>query len=83
MVCGFYVSLARVEVNGPRDLEIQRAKATSLDCVTYYYDELNQILTKYDLHDKPERLYNVDEKGLSTSHKPPGVGAAVGTKLLL
>ena len=64
----------------PRGLEIQRAKATSLDCVTNYYNELNQILTKYDLHDKPERIYNVDEKGLSTSHKPPGVVAAVGTK---
>ena len=54
MVCGFQVSLARVEVL--------------------------KILTKYDLHDKPERIYNVDEKGLSTSHKPPGVVAAVGTK---
>ena len=52
----------------PRGFEIQRAKAKSLDCVTYYYHELNKILTKYDLdlHDKPERIYNVDEKGLST-----------------
>ena len=65
----------------PRGLEIQRAKAKSLDCVTYYYHVLNQILTKYDLdlHDKPERIYNVDGKGLSTLHKPPGVVAAVDT----
>ena len=64
-------NLITLKLLQPRGLEIQRTKATSLDCVTNYYNELNQILTKYDLHDKPERIYNVDEKGLSTSHKPP------------
>ena len=69
-----------LKVIKPRGLEMQRAKATTLDCVTNYYNELNHILTKYDLHDKPERIYNVDEKGLSTSHKAPGVVALVGSK---
>ena len=55
----------------PRGPEMQRAKATMLDCCTNYYNELNQVLTKYDLRDKPERIYNVDEKGLSASHKAP------------
>ncbi|XP_053383253.1 uncharacterized protein LOC128549762 [Mercenaria mercenaria] len=64
----------------PRGLEIQRAKATTVDCVRNYYTELGRILTKYDLNDKPERIYNVDEKGLSTTHKPPQVIAGSGTK---
>ena len=76
----FMARWPEVKVLKPRGLELQRAKATTLDCVTNYYNELNHILTKYDLHDKPERIYNVDEKGLSTSHKAPGVVAAVGTK---
>ena len=50
-----------------------RAKATTVDIVSSYYKELQYILSKYDLINKPERIYNVDEKGLSTSHKPPAV----------
>lgn len=64
----------------PRGLQIQRAKATSADCVRNYFRELEKILRKYHLFDKPERIYNVDEKGLSTTHKPPKVVAATGTK---
>jgi hypothetical protein len=56
-----------------RGLEIQSAIATSAESVTKYYNELDKILTKYNLRDKPERIFNVDEKGLSTSHKPPRV----------
>ena len=45
------------------------------------YGILPTPLTKpHDLHHMPERIYNVDEKGLSTSHKVPGVVAHVGSK---
>ena len=71
--------MGRQKPEGPGQ-EMQRTKATTLDCVTNYCNELNQILTKYDLHDKPERIFYVDEKGLSTSHKAPAVVTAVGTK---
>ena len=37
-------------------------------------------MTKYDLKHKPECIYDVDEKHLSTMHKPPSVVAAVGYK---
>ena len=57
----FMARWPEVKVLKPRGLKMQRAKATTLDCVTNYYNELNQILTKYDLHDKPVRIYNVDE----------------------
>jgi len=52
---------------------MQPSKATTVQCVQSYYRELAAILTKFDLVDRPERIYNVDEKGLSTRHKPPSV----------
>ncbi|XP_052275610.1 fumarate hydratase, mitochondrial-like [Dreissena polymorpha] len=55
----------------PRGLEVQRAKATNTESVSTYYAELGYILDKYNLKHKPERIYIVDEKGLSTSHKQP------------
>ena len=63
----------------PRSLEMQRAKASSEVNVQNYYSELHKILEKYDLFDKPERIYNVDEKGICTNHKSPYVIAATGT----
>ena len=57
----------------PGGLVIQRAKVTSEKCVTNYFKTLDGILSKYNLKDKLEGIYNVDEKGLSTSHKPPNV----------
>ena len=42
----------------PRGLEIQRAKATTVNCVSCYYKELGSILRKYSLTNRPERIYN-------------------------
>ncbi|XP_060575053.1 uncharacterized protein LOC132732593 [Ruditapes philippinarum] len=64
----------------PCGLQNQRAKATTVECVSSYYKELRSILVKYNLTDKPERIYNVDEKGLSTSHNPPAVVTGVALK---
>ena len=30
-------------------------------------------MTKYNLKDRPDLIYNIDEKGISTEHKPPYV----------
>lgn len=37
------------------------------------FDELETILTKYNVKDKPHCIYNIDEKGLSAEHTPPKV----------
>ena len=34
---------------------------------------LKKILIKYNLKEAPSRIYNVDEKGLTTEHKPPKI----------
>ncbi|XP_053385176.1 uncharacterized protein LOC128550335 [Mercenaria mercenaria] len=77
---GFMSRWPELKVLKPRGLEIQRAKATTVDCVTKYYVELGSILDKYSLKNRPERIYNVDEKGLSTSHTPPAVVTGLNFK---
>ena len=32
-------------------------------------------MKKYNLHDKPHSIFNIDEKGLSLEHKPPKIVA--------
>ena len=66
-----------LEVKKPRSLSVARAKATSKETVSKYFSDLDKILIKYHLKDKPHHIYNVDEKGLQTEHSPPYV---VGSK---
>ncbi|KAJ8307379.1 hypothetical protein KUTeg_015463 [Tegillarca granosa] len=69
-----------LSVNKPRSLSVARAKATSKDVVDTYFQSLKEILDKYGLQDKPENIYNVDEKVLQTEHSPPYVvGPRVST----
>lgn len=57
----------------PRSLDIARAKSATRQAVDNYFDQLHNILTKYDLATKPHLLFKIDEKGLNTDHKPPKV----------
>ena len=41
-----------------------------------YYEELNKTMTKYNLKTSPERIYNIDEKGLKINHTPPSIVTA-------
>ncbi|XP_052283399.1 uncharacterized protein LOC127880180 [Dreissena polymorpha] len=70
---GFMSRWTELKVLKPRGLELQRAKSINMASVTRYNTELGSILDKYCLKDKPERVYNIDEKGLSMSHTPPSV----------
>ena len=45
--------------------------------VTVYFANLQACIEKYDLTCKPHFIFNIDEKGLSTNHKPPNVIANV------
>jgi hypothetical protein len=69
-----------LKVKKPRSLEIARAKSATRPTIDRYFDELNSILTKYNLKDKPGHIYNVDEKGLNLEHKPPKIIAGAHYK---
>ncbi|XP_060594276.1 uncharacterized protein LOC132748679 [Ruditapes philippinarum] len=62
-----------IGVKKPCSLEIARAKFATRGAVDAYFEELGLVLSKYNLLNKPHRIYNIDEKGLSTEHKPPKV----------
>ncbi|XP_053402820.1 uncharacterized protein LOC128558058 [Mercenaria mercenaria] len=68
---GFRKRWPEVKVSNPRVLNIVRAKMTSETTVNAYFSNLTDTLIKYDLLDKPHRIFNVDEKGFSPNHKPP------------
>ncbi|CAC5380590.1 unnamed protein product [Mytilus coruscus] len=60
-----------------RGLAISRAK--SQENINSYFQELETILVKYNLTDKPHCIYS-DEKGVNFQHKPPNVVGAKESK---
>ncbi|KAJ8321017.1 hypothetical protein KUTeg_002604 [Tegillarca granosa] len=63
-----------IHIRKPSSLSELHAKSTSPECINNYFTELDKILTKYDLKDKPHLIYNVDEKGINTGGtKPPNI----------
>ncbi len=56
----------------PRPLAKYRAQATSADNISSYFNNLQATLVKHDLMNKPECIYNVDEKGVpDRAFSPP------------
>ena len=64
----------------PSTLEVARARCVSQETVTTYYENLEQILVKYNLKNAPERIYNIDEKGISSKHRVPKVVSCIKLK---
>ena len=74
----FYSFLKRwpeLHVVKPSSLSEQRARCASEVSITNYFMELEHILTKYNLQEKPQSIYNIDEKGINTETRPPYVVA--------
>ena len=57
----------------PRGLEYTRARMTSRTTVSTYFENLHKCLNEHGLADKPHLIFNLDEKGVTTEHKPPYV----------
>jgi hypothetical protein len=47
------------KVAKPQQLSIARAQSASKEKLDSYYKELSTILTKYNLHDKPEHIFKL------------------------
>ncbi|CAC5413063.1 unnamed protein product [Mytilus coruscus] len=56
-----------------RALEASRAKSATKEKVGSYFEELKNVLDKYDLSRKPHCIFNIDENGFNTEHKPSDV----------
>lgn len=70
---GFRKRWPEVKVSKPRSLEHVRAKMTSEVIVNSYFQNLEKAMLKQNVLDKPHRIFNVDEKGISLDHKPPHI----------
>ena len=74
--CWFYDFIKRwpnLKVAKPQKLAILRAKSASRETINNYYSEHGTILKANNLLNKPERIFNIDETGISTEHQPPKV----------
>ena len=49
---------------------MNRVKATTKEVLSKYFNELHRIMEKYDLLNKPNSIYNMDETNINTEHKP-------------
>jgi len=81
--CWFYGFLKRwsdLKVVKPQKLSLARAQSASKEKLDSYYKELSTILTKYNLHDKPEHIFNGDETSVTTEHSPPKIACNKETK---
>ena len=70
----------RLSSLNPRSLETTRAKGSTPEAISNYYSELESVLLKYGLNDKPQLIYNLDETGLQPEHRPPNVIAPPESK---
>ena len=70
---GFLKRWPELRTAKPRSLEMQRARCCNQRNIDNYFKELEKVIMENGLKDKPERIYNLDETGVSTEHKPPKV----------
>ena len=71
------------DVTARRAQHLNEARATKLNrpIVQDYFDKLKAILLEKNIFDKPQHIYNMDEKGIRLClHKSPVVLAKKGSK---
>ncbi|XP_033728930.1 uncharacterized protein LOC117318038 [Pecten maximus] len=76
---GFLGRFPELSMVKPKKKEVARDKAVTSDMLCTYFAELKLILDKYQIMNKAEQIWNVDESGISLDHTPPKVLARAGT----
>ncbi|XP_045178261.1 jerky protein homolog-like isoform X2 [Mercenaria mercenaria] len=67
---GFKNRNPEVCLSKPQKLSLVRARCTSKEVLDKYFEELKNVMDKYDLTNHPEYIWNVDETGLMMEHNP-------------
>ncbi|KAJ8047043.1 hypothetical protein HOLleu_05927 [Holothuria leucospilota] len=67
---GFMTRWPSLKVRKPQKLSMYRAAATSETTVKKYFEELKTTLLTYNLTDRPDLIFNVDETGFLGEHPP-------------
>lgn len=67
-----------VSIRTPEATSLARAEAFTKENVARFFDLLTEVYAKHSF--RPERVYNCDETGVRTTHKPVKVMAESGVK---
>lgn len=62
-----------MEVNRASSTKKQFEKATSVDCLSRYFLNLQELLTKHNLMNKPDSVFMVDEVLIDLDKTPPSI----------
>ena len=57
----------------PQKLQISREKSASKAVIDNYFRELGKVVRENNLMEASQRIYNLDETGISTEHAPPKI----------
>ena len=69
-----------LSIRKPEKLTTARARMLNPVVVTNYFNDLDALLDKLDLKEKPDKIWNCDETGKLFEHQPVKVIAAKGEK---
>lgn len=77
-VRGFRSRNPEITLRKPENTSIARAMAFNKPNIAKFFKTYQEIIEKYKLG--PEKIYNVDESGISTVQNPPKIFASTGKK---
>ncbi len=61
----------RLTLRNPSSLSRARAAASNIDTLNDYFDLFEETIDMYDLRDRPELYFNMDESGMPLNAKSP------------
>ncbi|XP_070546834.1 uncharacterized protein [Ptychodera flava] len=77
---GFIQRHPQLAIRKPEGLSAARTSMLNPTVVGDYFRKLDEILTKLNLKNRPGQVYNADETGMNTVHRPTNVVGLKGKK---